>query len=106
MTLKNNEGYELFINPNNIEIKSRTEAGAFYAVQTLIKIFQSAKNSSLNSIPLVDIKDYPKFPYRGIHLNVSRHFFSTDFIKKYIDALAMKKINTFHWHLTDDQEYA
>lgn len=101
--IENNEGYELFINPNNIEIKSRTEAGAFYAVQTLIQIFQSAKNSSLNSIPLVNIKDHPKFPYRGMHLDVSRHFFSTDFIKKYIDALAMLKINTFHWHLTDDQ---
>jgi hexosaminidase len=54
-------------------------------------------------IPALTIHDYPKFAWRGMHLDVSRHFFEVDFVKKYIDLLAMYKFNTFHWHLTDDQ---
>ena len=106
--ISNDEGYILEILEKNINIYSKTNKGAFYAVQTLRQLFpfELEKNKSdINSvkIPCQVIKDSPKFSYRGMHLDVSRHMFSVDFIKKYIDALAMLKFNTFHWHLTEDQ---
>ncbi len=102
------EGYSLEILPNTIQIKAKTDQGAFYAVQSLRQLlpveFENASYSKDKIvIPFVTIKDKPKFIYRGMHLDVARHMFSVDFIKKYIDALAMLKMNTFHWHLTDDQ---
>ncbi len=107
-TIQNREGYLLDVAPNSIDIKAQTNRGAFYAVQTLLQLFPSSLLEEANgtesiSIPCLYIEDSPSFPYRGMHLDVSRHFFPPDFIKKYIDALAMLKMNTFHWHLTDDQ---
>lgn len=102
------EGYKLTILPNRIEIKAKTDHGAFYAVQSLRQLLPTEFENGTNSknevkIPCLTIKDEPQFTYRGMHLDVSRHFFPVDFIKTYIDALAMLKLNTFHWHLTDDQ---
>ena len=102
--IKNDEGYHLSVSENKITVEAKTEKGAFYAVQTLIQLISSdAKSEGVIKIPCVEIKDQPQFKYRGMHLDVGRHFYSVDFIKKYIDAMAMLKFNTFHWHLTEDQ---
>lgn len=102
------EGYSLEIHSKTIEIKAKTDQGAFYAVQSLRQLLPvEIENGSYTKdeivIPSVTINDAPEFIYRGMHLDVGRHMFSVDFIKKYIDALAMLKMNTFHWHLTEDQ---
>ncbi|MEZ4802889.1 MAG: glycoside hydrolase family 20 protein [Gelidibacter sp.] len=107
-SLRNSEGYKLEISPQQIIINANSGQGAFYAVQSLRQLFpEEFENSTFKEssfkIQCQIIKDEPQFIYRGMHLDVARHFFSMEFIKKYIDALAMLKLNTFHWHLTDDQ---
>ena len=107
-SITNDEGYELIISPKQIKIKAKTDQGAFYAVQTLRQLlpanFENGTFSQKSiSISCLTINDAPQFKYRGMHLDVGRHFYSVKFIKKYIDALAMLKMNTFHWHLTEDQ---
>lgn len=103
------EGYILEVKTNAVIIRAKTAAGAFYAVQTLRQIFppEFGGTHSYGSVkwvvPTCLIQDAPRFAYRGMHLDVSRHFFQPVFVKKYIDMLAMHKFNTFHWHLTDDQ---
>ncbi|MEO8112574.1 MAG: family 20 glycosylhydrolase, partial [Ginsengibacter sp.] len=94
--------YSMTVNDNGISITGNDEAGTFYGIQTLIQLLSVQKATSLN-VPYVSINDYPRFQYRGIHLDVGRHFFDADYIKKYIDYLALHKFNTFHWHLTEDQ---
>lgn len=97
------ENYHLTIDEKHISILAEVKsAGIFYALQTLLQLLPTKKNNNLK-IPCVTIKDSPRFEWRGMHLDVCRHFFSVTFIKKYIDLLAMYKMNTFHWHLTDDQ---
>ncbi|MDG1529701.1 MAG: family 20 glycosylhydrolase [Polaribacter sp.] len=104
----NLEGYQLNITSGGIEILSNSAKGAFYAVQSLRQLLPatfengSYKNSTV-IIQNLNIKDAPQFKYRGMHLDVGRHFFPVDFIKKYIDLISMLKMNTFHWHLTEDQ---
>ncbi|HMI05483.1 MAG TPA: beta-N-acetylhexosaminidase [Pedobacter sp.] len=93
--------YMLNVLNKNISINAPTDEGIFYAVQTLLQLLPVKQNLPLD-IPSVDITDYPRFTYRGMHLDVSRHFFDVAFVKKYIDYLAMHKLNYFHWHLTDD----
>ncbi len=107
-SIENSEGYELKIDPYEISIKAKTGAGVFYAVQTLEQLFNISINKreqkkNWAGFPCVEIKDAPRYPYRGMHLDVGRHFFPVDFIKKYIDLLAKHKFNNFHWHLTEDQ---
>lgn len=102
------EGYQLNVTPNRIVIKAATDQGAFYAVQSLRQLLPvSFENGTFKDsktiIPCLEIIDEPRFQYRGMHLDVSRHMFPVSFIKSYIDALALLKINKFHWHLTDDQ---
>lgn len=105
------EGYKLSVSPNKIVIRGKTPQGIFYGLQSLRQLFQiNVKKDNVTGqvgyqffIPSVEIEDSPRFSYRGMHLDVSRHFFSVDFIKKYIDLLAYHKMNYFHWHLTDDQ---
>ncbi len=104
-TIENDEGYELTVDTSTIIIKAKTEKGAFYAFQTFRQLLPTTIESDQISIRNVAIKDAPRFVYRGMHLDVSRHMFSVDFIKKYIDMMAMLKLNTFHWHLTDDQDW-
>ncbi len=92
------EGYELVVNPEAVRVNAQTPAGFFYAEQTLRQL---AKDSG--EIPCVTIRDWPRFKWRGMHLDVARHFFPVEFIKRYLDILALHKLNVFHWHLTDDQ---
>lgn len=104
----NPEGYELKISTDKITITASAPAGAFYAVQTLRQLLpvQFENGSYQNEeakIPNMTIKDAPRFKYRGMHLDVGRHFFSVAFIKKYLDMMSLLKMNTFHWHLTEDQ---
>lgn len=96
------ESYELNISPSQIQIVSDGNPGVFYAFQTIMQLLPVEKREEL-LIPSVEIKDQPKYQWRGMHLDVARHIFPTAFIKKYIDYMAMYKMNTFHWHLTDDQ---
>ena len=102
------EGYSLKITAEKVKLSANTPKGLFYGVQTLMQLLApgngnaQTKNISLK-IPCVAITDYPRFGYRGMMLDVSRHFFSKEFIKKYIDEMAKYKFNVFHWHLTDDQ---
>lgn len=96
------EGYLLDICKRNIVITARSGAGFFYGIQTLRKSMPVTDQKKI-CFPAIRIKDEPRFRYRGAHLDVGRHFFSVDFIKKYIDILALHNLNTFHWHLTEDQ---
>ena len=101
--IENPEGYQLRVN-KNIHIQGKNPRGVFYGVQTLNQlIFSGLDTTAKVLIPSVEILDYPRFSWRGMHLDVSRHFFDKAFIKKYIDILALHKMNTFHWHLVDDQ---
>ncbi|MEO6583237.1 MAG: beta-N-acetylhexosaminidase, partial [Ferruginibacter sp.] len=95
------EMYRLTILKNKVEIRGQ-EAGIFYAFQTLTQLILASRDNR-NPIPLMVITDSPRFVYRGMHLDVGRHFFPPSYIKKYIDYLAAHKMNTFHWHLTEDQ---
>jgi len=98
------EGYILAIDTKLIMLTASKAAGIFYGIQTLIQIILNAVNdkSEKKNIPCCIIKDKPHFSWRGMHLDVSRHFFDKQFIKKYLDLLALHKMNKFHWHLTDD----
>lgn len=106
-SLLNEEGYTLQVLPETITIKAATDKGAFYGVQSLRQLlpvtFEKENNEAQVAIQSLSIEDEPEFVYRGMHLDVGRHFYSIDFIKQYIDALALLKMNTFHWHLTEDQ---
>lgn len=99
------EGYELVVGKHIIVLSARTEAGLFYAFQTL---FQLAPGNACNenpqnlAVPGVKITDYPRFEWRGSHLDVCRHFFGVDKVKKHLDMMALYKLNKFHFHLTDD----
>ena len=104
LDIVNDEAYRLLVSKNKIRIEASSETGAFYAVQSLIQLIPvNIPKNGVIKIPCVEIKDKPQFKYRGMHLDVGRHLYSVDFIKKYIDAMAMLKFNTFHWHLTEDQ---
>ncbi len=94
--------YKFQSGSSGIQISGNSALGSFYGMQTLIQLLPLEKGKSL-IIPAVDIEDEPRFAYRGAMLDVCRHFFSVSFIKKYIDYLALHKINYFHWHLTEDQ---
>lgn len=99
------EGYVLDISAAGIRLSANTEQGLFYAYQTLIQILPSdiiEDSYSSISLPMCTIVDYPRYAWRGAHLDVCRHFFSVKFIKKYLDLMANYKLNRFHWHLTDD----
>jgi hexosaminidase len=95
------DGYRLTITPQQIIIAGKG-AGLFYGIQTLIQLMP-AERAATAKLPCVQIEDYPRFGYRGVMLDVCRHFFSVEFVKKYIDLMAAYKLNNFHWHLTDDQ---
>lgn len=101
--IANKEGYVLTTTPDGISISGQTENGVFYGIQTLRKAIPAEAKGATVLIPAGEIKDEPRFPYRGMHLDVARHFFPLDFVKRYIDLLALHNMNTFHWHLTDDQ---
>lgn len=95
------EGYTIHVNNKQITVIGKG-AGLFYGVQSLIQMMPERQNNEL-LIGAAEINDYPRFKYRGLHLDVSRHMFPIAFIKKYIDLMSEYKLNNFHWHLTDDQ---
>lgn len=103
------EGYTIDVTETDVKVCYGDAAGAFYAVQTLLQmlpaeIFSSRRVKGVSwSIPCCSIKDSPRFKYRGMHLDVCLHYFDIDFLKRYIDLMAMHKVNRFHWHLTEDQ---
>ena len=102
------EAYALQINSNKISIQAKTGKGAFYALQTLLQlmpaqIYASTKIAGAIAIPNVSIKDEPRFSYRGLMLDVGRYYYPVESVKRFIDLMAIYKMNTFHWHLTEDQ---
>jgi hexosaminidase len=107
--ISDDEAYQLKITSAKILISAKSQKGAFYAFQSLRQLlpvdFEKSNTSNKTQIAIqcLEIKDAPQFEYRGMHLDVARHFFSVAFIKKYINLMAMLKMNTFHWHLTEDQ---
>lgn len=103
------EGYFLSTDSKHIVLRARTSAGFFYALQSLKQLLPPSvyrlnkqRNANL-SIPAVTIIDYPRFPYRGLHLDSARHFFTVETVKRLLDLMAIHKLNYFHWHLTDDE---
>ena len=96
--LAEEDSYTLTVSREVITITGKSAAGVFHGIQTLLQLVHSD-----NTIPCVQIQDAPRFGYRGMHLDVCRHMFSVDFVKQYIDLLALHKMNRFHWHLTEDQ---
>ena len=103
------EGYQLEVTRHGVTIRAATTAGVFYGMQSLRQllppdIHREAPAPGMTwTLPVVSITDVPRFGWRGAHLDVSRHFMPKQFVKRYIDLLAMHKLNRFHWHLTDDQ---
>lgn len=99
--IANPKEYVLTITNKSIIIGATSDTSIFQGIQTLIQLLPTSKSLPLQ-IPSISITDYPRFGYRGMHLDVSRHFFDVAFVKQYIDYLALHKMNYFHWHLTDD----
>jgi len=104
------EGYLLDVGPDSVLIRAATPAGLFYGVQTLRQLLPAAIEKPAGTpgpgpwaVPCVSIEDRPRFSWRGGMLDCSRHFFPKEFVERWIEILAMHKLNTFHWHLTDDQ---
>ena len=103
------EGYRLSVTPQQVTISAPKPAGLFYGVQSLRQllppaIFREAAVQGVDwTIPCVEIEDAPRFAWRGMMLDVARHFMPKEFVKKFIDLLALHKVNTLHWHLTEDQ---
>lgn len=100
------EGYRLRVVEKGVFVEAASEAGLFYGFQTFLQMLPddaTTEHYSREVLPGIEITDYPRFPWRGSHLDVSRHFFPVAHIKKHLDLMAMYKLNKFHWHLTDDQ---
>lgn len=93
------EGYELDVTPERATLSAATPAGLFRGSRTVLQLLDPATKS----IPACRVVDRPRFPWRGMHLDVCRHFFPVSFVKRYVDVLAYHKMNVFHWHLTEDQ---
>ncbi|HRH46577.1 MAG TPA: family 20 glycosylhydrolase, partial [Pyrinomonadaceae bacterium] len=101
--IPSDEAYGIYIVKDGVRIGARGDAGMFYGLQSFIQLLPSKIEKGKAKLPAVEILDQPRFKYRGMHLDVGRHFMPIDFVKKYIDLLSQYKFNTFHWHLTDDQ---
>lgn len=99
---ENPESYQLKVTGDGITITAPTEAGVFYGIQSLRKSLPVAIGAEI-ALPAVEIKDAPRFAYRGAHFDTSRHFFTVDEVKTYIDMMALHNMNRFHWHITEDQ---
>jgi len=103
------EAYRLTVRPDRVEIRAPRPAGAFYGVQTLRQLLPTAifrrapVGGAAWTVPCVEIEDSPRFAWRGLHMDVSRHFMPKESVLKFLDLMALHKLNSFHWHLTDDQ---
>lgn len=98
--LESMESYQLSVTGKGISVVAPSAAGLFYGFQSLLQLAEQEADGTY-SFPLIEIKDSPRFSYRGLHLDVSRHFRTKEFLKKQLDAMARYKLNRFHWHLTD-----
>ncbi|RSK48903.1 glycoside hydrolase family 20 protein [Hymenobacter rigui] len=96
------EGYMLSVQPTQVVLAASNAQGVFRGLQTIRQLLPVQRGAAVR-LPAVEVIDKPRYQWRGMHLDVSRHFFGVEFVKKYIDYLALHKLNTFHWHLTDDQ---
>lgn len=103
LSIKGNEAYEIKATPKVLRLSGSTPAGVFYGLQTLTKALPIVKNVEQVELPSVMITDSPRFVYRAFLIDVGRHFFSIEYLKKLIDMFALHHINYFHWHLTEDQ---
>lgn len=108
--IKNKEGYNIKVSPNTILIEGATAKGIFYGLQTIRQLLPSQIENTVSVgsstkwiVPCMTVSDYPEFGYRGMMLDVCRHFMPKEFVMKFIDMMALHKLNIFHWHLTDDQ---
>jgi hexosaminidase len=105
------EGYLLTVKPSSVRLSANTSRGLFYGMQSLLQLMPAEIESPRKTtsaewlIPCVEIRDSPRFRWRGMHLDVCRHFVPVENIKKHLDMMAMYKLNTFHWHLTEDQAW-
>lgn len=97
------EGYLLDVTPEKINLRANTKIGIVYGLQSLLQLLPPVRTNASLEIPCLSITDFPRFKWRGMHLDVSRHFFGPEVIKEYIDLMASYKLNVFHWHLVDDQ---
>jgi hexosaminidase len=102
------EGYLLYVRPGGIIVEAAAPAGLFYGAQTILQLlpvdaYAGKGRRAAISLPCLDVRDFPRLKWRGMMLDCSRHFFPKEFVLKYIDLLAAQKMNTFHWHFTDDQ---
>lgn len=97
------EGYRIITHSESISICGKTANGVFYGIQTLRKSIPAQAQDAAILLPAGEVEDWPRFSYRGMHLDVGRHFFPVEFIKEFIDLLALHNMNTLHWHLTEDQ---
>jgi len=96
------EGYQLDVNQGRITICANDPKGIFYGMQSLFQTLPSIRTNETLNVPAMEVLDYPRFEWRGMMLDVSRHFFSPEAVKQYIDLMATYKMNKFHWHLVDD----
>lgn len=97
------EGYKLSVSPERIVITANSNQSILYGMQSILQTLPAIRTNAALEVPAMEITDYPRFKWRGMHLDVSRHFFSPETVKTYIDLIAKYKLNTFHWHLVDDQ---
>lgn len=97
------EGYQLMVNKSTVVIKANSYGGIFYGLESVLQTLPQVRTNAALKVPCMQVNDYPRFKWRGMHLDVSRHFFSAEMVKEYIDLMATYKMNTFHWHLVDDQ---
>lgn len=103
LTEQQKEAYRIKVGKKGISIMARQPIGLFRAIQTLRKSLPVMKNADMVELPYVEIFDEPRFEYRGVLLDCGRHYFSIEFIKKFLDVMALHGSNQFHWHLTEDQ---
>ena len=97
------EGYSLQVTPEEIRVSAASPAGVFYGLQTLLQTLPAVRSNAPLRVPCMRVEDSPRFKWRGLHLDVSRHFFGPEVIRQYIDLMSSYKMNRFHWHLVDDQ---
>ncbi|WP_081768601.1 glycoside hydrolase family 20 protein [Hymenobacter swuensis] len=97
------EGYMLSVQPTQVVLAAGKPQGVFLGLQTIRQLLPTQRSAMAVRLPALEVVDKPRYQWRGMHLDVSRHFFPVEFVKRYIDYLARHKMNTFHWHLTDDQ---
>jgi hexosaminidase len=96
------EGYQLNITPSSVTISANKKAGIVYGMQTIFQMLPAIRTNAAMVIPCMQVTDYPRFKWRGMMLDVSRHFYSADMVKEFLDLMASYKMNVFHWHLVDD----